>query len=733
MISYIARENIFHLQTRSTSYVIQIWQNMYPMHVYWGGRVRNGDLSWYLEPPYRRSSRIVNGAAGTEQFTREYWPFEYPCYGTSDFRPPAYRTRDAQGSRISDYRFCTYSIFQGKEPLPGLPSLYVESPEEAQTLELTLRDEHTGSVMTLVYHVFEHYDVIARHVRFQSGATPLVLEAAASACLDFKCAPDAMIQLSGMALRERHLERRRLHPGTTSIESTRGISSHQQNPFLALVNQDTTESHGEAYGIQLVYSGSFSASVHLDMYRSARVQIGLNPLNFEWKLMPGETFTTPEAVLVYSDRGLGEMSRRFHRIYRERLCRGYYRDRVRPILFNTWEAAYYQINRDRILQYGKIAREAGIELLVVDDGWFGSRNDDTSSLGDWTVNEEKFPGGFSALAESLGELGLKLGVWVEPEMVSPQSKLYQEHPDWCIHTPGRVRTQWRNQLVLDLTRQEVVDHIIEQMSRLLESAQIAYVKWDCNRRLTECGSEHLGPDRQGEFHHRYVLGLYRILETLTARFPKVLFENCASGGGRFDPGMMYYFPQAWASDNSDGLAVLKVQYGTSLCYPNIYITSHVSGVPNEQLGRVTPLSFREHGCGAFNLGYEWDFARLTQEDLEQTKAWIAQYRQWEPLVRTGDFYRLKSPFDGPQTAWMLVAPDGAEAAVWYFKAWAEGEEAYLRLRLDGLDAHADYLCLEDGRVYGGDALMNAGLTIPWRNGDFFSCMWRLRRVDDPKE
>lgn len=728
MIEYIANDGIFHLQTLHSSYVIQIYQGMYPMHVYWGGRVRSGGLGWYLETPYRRRERIESGAAGTAQFTREYWPFEYPSYGTSDFRPPAFQVREAEGFGAADLRFSGYRILKGKPKLPGLPAIYVESEEEAETLELELRDEKTGLILVLVYNVLEGYDVITRHVRFEGGRETQVLEAAYSMSLDFKCAPDSMIQLSGTALRERHLVRRDLEYGTTSIESTRGISSHQQNPFLALVNHDTTETSGEAYGVQLIYSGSFSASVHLDMYRSARVQIGLNPMNFRWELWPGETFTTPEAVLVYSERGLGEMSRRFHRVYRERLCRGPYRDRPRPILFNTWEAAYFDIDRETVLRYGEIAQKAGIELLVVDDGWFGRRNDDTSSLGDWTVNEEKFPGGFAALAADLKKMGLGLGIWVEPEMISPQSKLYEAHPDWCVHVPGRTRTQWRNQLVLDLTREDVVAYLIDRMTALLSSADIKYVKWDCNRRLTECGSAHLGTARQGEFHHRYVLGLYHILEELTSRFPEVLFENCASGGGRFDPGMMYFFPQTWASDNSDGLARLKIQYGTSLCYPNGSITAHVSDVPNEQLGRVTPLAFREHCCGAFNLGYEWDFAHLTQEELEQTRAYIQEYRQWEPLVRTGNFYRLKSPFEGRETAWMLVSPDQSQAAVWYFKAWAEGEEAYLRLRLEGLDPSADYLCQENGRIYGGDALMRVGLTIPWKNGDFFSCMWRLRKV-----
>lgn len=728
MIDYIEKDGIFHLQTLHSSYVIQLYQGMYPMHVFWGGRVRSGSLGWYLETPYRRRERILSGAAGTAQFTREYWPFEYPCYGTSDFRPPAFQIRNPAGNTATDFRFQKYRILDGKPSLDGLPALYTENDSEAQTLELELGDENTGLRLILVYTVMERYDVITRHVRFIGGTEPHQLEAALSMSLDFKCSPDRMLQLSGTALRERHMVFRDLDYGTTSIESSRGISSHQQNPFLALTNRDTTETSGEAYGIQLVYSGSFRASVHLDMYRSARVQIGINPLNFSWELRPHETFTTPEAVLVYSEQGLGGMSRRFHRVYRERLCRGIYRDLPRPVLFNTWEAAYFAIDRSTVLRYGEIARKVGIELLVVDDGWFGHRTDDSSSLGDWKVNDAKFPGGFAALSEDLKSLGLKLGIWVEPEMVSPNSELYREHPDWCIHLPGRIRTEWRNQLVLDLTRKEVTDYIIRQLSSLFHSADIAYVKWDCNRRLTECGSAHLGNTRQGEFHHRYVLGLYHILETLTTQFPHILFENCASGGGRFDPGMLYYFPQTWASDNSDGLARLKIQYGTSLCYPNISITSHVSDVPNEQLGRITPLSFREHCCGAFNLGYEWNFANLSGNELAQTKAYIDAYRTWEPLVRCGDFYRLKSPFEGPETAWMLVSSGREQAVVWYFKAWAEGEEAYLRLRLDGLDTSFDYMCIENGCIYGGDALMRVGLTVPWRNGDFFSCMWHLKKV-----
>ncbi len=727
MITFFEKSKIFHLETKHTSYVIKLWQGEYPMHVYWGKHVRGGALDWYIESPYRRRERITNARAGTPQFTKEYWPFEYPCYGTSDFRPPAFRSCDENGREVLNPRYASYRILEGKPSLDGLPHVYTEDGDAVQTLEIELVDELSGLRIFLVYNVFEKYDVITRHTRFQGGGGVQNLEIACSMSLDFKQSPKQMLQLSGTALRERHIIRRTLEQGTMSIESTRGISSHQQNPFVALVNDDTTEEQGDAYGINLVYSSSFLASVHLDMYKSARVQIGVNPLNFGWKLGEGEIFTTPEAVLVYSDRGLGEMSRRFHRIYRDRLCRGSYRDKERPVLLNTWEASYFDINYDTVMQYARQAKDLGIELVVVDDGWFGHRDGEDSSLGDWEVNELKFPGGFKRLAEELKEMGLGLGIWVEPEMVSPDSELYRRHPDWCVHIEGYIRTEWRNQLVLDLSRKEVADYVLEQLIHLLDSAEISYVKWDCNRRLTECGSEALGRERQREFHHRYMLGLYYILENLNRRFPNMLFENCASGGGRFDPGMLYYFPQTWASDNSDGYARLKIQYGTSLCYPNVAITAHISDVPNAQLGRTTSLEFREHVCEGFNLGYELNLMHLSEKEKESTKAFISRYHEMSELVRTGDFYRLKSPFKSEEAAWMLLAEDGSKLAVWYFKGQAVGEEAYFGLKLAGLDAEADYVCLEDGRVYGGDTLMNAGLNIPWDGKDYFSCMWRFER------
>lgn len=728
MITFLKQEQIFHLQTKHTSYMIYLWQGTYPMHLYWGNRIRNGEISWYLESPYRRKERITEAKVGTPQFTREYWPFEYPCYGTSDFRPPAFCVRDEEGQAISDVQYTGYRIFERKLEPKGLPHVYGEEGDSIQALEIYLKDPLSEMEITLIYNVFEDYDAITRHTRFKAGEKPHTLEIAYSMSLDFKQSPQQIIQLSGTVLRERHMIRRKLEPGTVSIESTRGISSHQQNPFLALVNEDTTEDFGEAYGVNLVYSSSFSAFVHLDMYRSARLQIGVHPLNFRWMLLPGESFDTPEAVLVHSSEGLGEMSRRFHRLYRERLCRGVYRDRRRPVLLNTWEAAYFDIDYQTVMEYAEVAKDTGIELLVVDDGWFGNRDDEKSSLGDWTVNERKFPGGFKRLSKNLKKLGLKLGVWIEPEMVSPDSRLYQKHPDWCIHTKGRIRTEWRNQLVLDLSRKEVADYVLEQIIKLLDSAEISYIKWDCNRRLTECVSDILGKHRQGEFHHRYMMGVYRILDSLTEKYPEVLFENCASGGGRFDAGMMYYFPQTWASDNSDGLARLKIQYGTSLCYPNITITSHISDVPNAQLGRITPLNFREHVCEGFNLGYELNLKNLSEEELEHTKEFIKRYQSEEELIRKGDFYRLKSPFEGDETAWMLVARDGSKLAVWYYKAYTVGEEAYLGLKLKGLNKEADYKCLEDGRIYGGDTLMHVGLNIPWNGKDYFSWMWRFERV-----
>ena len=728
MITYDSNAKVFHLQTNETSYLILLYQDQIPMHVYWGKRMRSSEAAWYVQAPYRRSSIVANRHPDDPKFSAEYYPFEYPSYGGTDYRAPAYEVRDQNGYTLCDPRFESYRIFEGKPDLEGLPSLH-DTKNETQTLELVLFDQVLGLRIRLYYTVFEQHDVITRHTVFENaGEQTLQLQEALSASMDFKHAPDRMLQLTGTALRERHLIERSLTQGTVTVDSTRGISSHQASPFIALAEADTTEQTGRAYGLNLCYSGNFLASVSCDMYQSARVQIGIHPFHFSWKLQPGASFTTPEAHLVFSANGLNGMSQRYHAVYRDCLYTGEHQYAPRPVVLNTWEAAYFDFTHDSVVDFAKQAADLGIEMLVLDDGWFGHRNDASSSLGDWTVNPEKLPYGLKGLADEVHALGMKFGLWVEPEMISPDSDLYRAHPDWCFHVPSRIRHEWRNQLVLDLSRDEVCDAILQQISDVLASAPIDYVKWDHNRRLSECGSEAWPADQQGELFHRYTLNVYRMMDTLTKRFPHILFENCASGGARCDVGAMHYFPQTWISDNSDGIGRLKIQYGSSFVFPPVMMTSHVSASPNHQVARETPLNLRKHTSFLFNLGYELNPCLLSEEEKEAVRKQIAEYKEERSLIQQGTFYRLLSPFKGNETAWMTVSADQSRALVCYFKVLVEAEEAYLGLRLQGLDPKADYRCVETGCVYGGDQLMELGLPVDWENGDFFSELWTLEKI-----
>jgi len=744
-IHYDEAIKIFHLQTPNTSYVIQLVHDVVPVHLYWGRKIR----PVALERLHRRVERNVPMPFPDDRSVSfDTLQLEYPGYGTGDFRHPAYQARLADGTTAVELLYESHRIFKGKPRLEGLPATYAEADDEAETLELVLANRHAGLKAEVRYTVFERHDAIARSVRFvNEGGGEIRLLRALSASVDFPGSDFEMLHLSGAWLRERQIERRRLAPGMQGIESRRGASSHQQNPFLALLGPGADEDHGDVYAFNLVYSGSFVAQAEVEQFGTTRVTIGINPFDFEWLLKPGDSFQTPEAILVYSSEGLGAMSRTFHRLYRSRLCRGVHRDRVRPVLINNWEATYFNFNEKKLLEIAETAGSLGIELFVLDDGWFGKRDDDASSLGDWKVNARKLPGGLRHLAERVKEKGLQFGLWIEPEMVSPDSDLYRQHPDWCLHVPGRRRTEQRQQLVLDLSREEVCDAVVGMIGDVLRSAPISYVKWDMNRNMTEIGSAALPPERQRETAHRYMLGLYRMMERLTGEFPHVLFEGCASGGGRFDPGILYYMPQIWTSDNSDAVARLKIQYGTSLVYPPSAMGAHVSAVPNHQVGRVTPLEMRAHVAMSGVFGYELDVTAMNEEEKEAVLEHVRIYKEIRPIVMFGDFYRLLSPFEGNEAAWMFVSEDRSEALVFYFRVLAEGNGPLRRLRLKGLRPDAEYALepldgLKDDDtaaevvgVYGGDHLMYAGLHVDvgsdfcqTATGDFKSRLWRLRMV-----
>ena len=631
------------------------------------------------------------------------------------------------GSRISDLRYDSHRILKGKPVLAGLPATYAESESEAETLEITLKDSLYPVLVTLRYTVFADTDILARSVEIQNRTDAAVkILKAASLNIDFRDTDFQLLHLSGTWGRERQVVRKDLAEGSCSIESRRGASSHQHNPFLALLRPGASETSGEVYAVNLVYSGNFLAQAEVDGFDNTRVSIGINPFEFTWLLEPGESFQAPEAVMAYSPSGLGELSRGLHRLYRSRLCRGKHRDLERPILINNWEATYFDFDEASIVGIARNASPLGIELMVLDDGWFGKRNNDQSSLGDWQVDQVKLPNGLEGLAAKINALGLKFGLWVEPEMVSPDSDLYREHPDWCLHVPGRNRSESRNQLVLDLSRTDVQEYIIVAMSRILDNRSVSYIKWDMNRNMTEVGSAALGPNQQKEVFHRYILGLYRVLETIVTRYPDVLFESCSGGGGRFDPGMLYYMPQTWTSDNTDAIARLKIQQGTSIAYPASSMGSHVSAVPNHQVNRITSLKMRGDVAMSANLGYELDLRQQSEAERAEMKAQVDYYKSIRHLVQFGNLYRLLDAFASNEASWMYVSDHADEAIAFYYRVLGQAQEKFQNLRLQGLDPQADYVT-EDGTVYGGDELMNIGIPIPLLTGDFQSWTIHLKR------
>lgn len=724
-ITFEPTQGLFHLQNKHMSYVIQLINSAYPAHVYWGRPIRSGQLASILQFQ-ERCSFSPNPVPENRSISFDTLPQEYPAYGTSDYREPAYQVALPDGSTISELIYDKHRIYQGKPVLEGLPATYVEQDDEAETLELELVDSVIGLRVILTYTIFEQHAAMTRSVRFvNEGSGDLKLLRALSMSLDYQHSDFDLLQLSGSWVRERHMERRPLAPGKLTVESRRGSSSHQHNPFIALLSKDANEDHGDVYGFSLVYSGNFAAHAEVEPYGSARVSMGVNPFDFGWLLEPGQHFQTPEAVMVYSNAGLGDMSRTYHKLYRTRLCRGEFRDRTRPVLVNNWEATYFQFNADKIESIASAGKELGIELFVLDDGWFGKRDSDNSSLGDWVVDKAKLPGGLEDLVSRVNGMGLEFGLWFEPEMVSPDSDLYRKHPDWCLHVPNRRRTEGRQQLILDFSREDVCVAITKMISDILSSAPITYVKWDMNRNMTEIGSAALPPERQRETAHRYILGLYRVLETLTTKFPHILFESCSGGGGRFDPGMLYYMPQTWTSDNTDAISRLKIQYGTSIVYPVSTMGAHVSAVPNHQVHRETSLEMRGDVAMSGNFGYELDLTKFSDEEKEIVKKQIAYYKHIRPLVQFGDMYRLLSPFEGNETAWMIVSEDKTQAMVAYFRVLAEPNAPLKTLRLKGLNPSFDYQIAGLQGEYPGDHLLYAGLPVSGLHGDFQSKIWLL--------
>lgn len=716
-IYFNSDKKIFTLQTQNTTYQFQADAYGFLLHLYYGSKTE-GELDYLLTFADRGFSGNPNDVGADRTYSMDALPQEFPCMGTGDYRSSALAVRDSNGAYSCDLRYEGYRIQEGKYGLEGLPAVYADSGE-AQTLEVYLKDPVTGVRAVLLYGVLPELDIITRSVKVQNGGREeICIEKIASAALDFLYGEFDLITFYGRHAMERNMQRVPVAHGIQMIQSRRGASSHQYNPSMILAEKNACEDHGNCYGMVFVYSGNFRGEVEKDQFNQTRAVLGLSREMFHYPLLPGEEFTAPEVILSCSGEGLGKLSRNFHRCIRRHLCRGKYRDRVRPILVNSWEAAYFNFNCHTILELADAAAELGIEMVVLDDGWFGRRNDDNSGLGDWKVNEEKLGCSLGELAAKINEKGLKFGLWIEPEMVSEDSDLYRNHPDWAMAIPGRKPVRARNQLVLDFSRAEVRNAVFEQICQVLDHANVEYIKWDMNRSLFDVYS----PDAkdQGTVLHRYILGVYEFLEKLLTRYPDMLIEGCSGGGGRFDAGMLYYTPQIWCSDNTDAVDRIAIQYGTSFIYPASAVGAHVSAVPNHQTGRITSLQARGVAAMAGTFGYELDLGALTSEEKETVREQIRRFHACAPLIQNGDYYRLTDPREEETAAWMFVSGDKREALLNVIRLENHGNMTANYIQLRGLEPAAIYEDADSGRRYSGSALMEAGIPLPLESGDYLA-------------
>ncbi|MBC1922564.1 alpha-galactosidase [Listeria grayi] len=730
-IQFNQKKKQFHLYNDTLSYIMELDQDKYLTHLYYGERIRN----FTMQRPYPeidRSSFSPNPEnPSTRGFSLDVILQEMPGQDSGDYREPAFEIIYPDGTSATHFAYKSHRTFAGKKALPGLPATYVKTDSEAETLEITLIDSIRQVEAVLSYTIFEKLSVITKSISFKNTGTKAVtLLRAFSSCFEFPDADFDCIQLPGAWAREKQLVRHPIHHGFHVLDSKRGASGVAQQPFMALARKGTDENTGEVYGLHFVYSGNFSIRTQVDTYSQTRVLVGLNPYHFSWKLGPGESFQTPEVVSVYAKNGLNEMSHNYHSLYINHLARGEHQYKERPVLINNWESTYFDFNETKLLQLAKRAKDIGVELLVLDDGWFGHRDDDTTSLGDWTVDKRKLPNGLNHLANEVNKLGLKFGLWFEPEMVSKDSSLYREHPDWHIHVDKYPLSVGRNQYVLDFSREDVREGIYQQLTKILDATPIDYIKWDMNRNITELGNRILPADQQMEISHRYILGLYELLEKLTTRYPHILFENCSGGGGRFDPGMTYYMPQSWASDNTDGYDRIKIQYGTSLIFPPVMICAQLSEAPNHQVGRTTPLATRANVAMSANFGVMLDLEKESKETLDYTKHAITWYKEHRRLLQFGTFYRLENPFTSNFASWSFIAPNQEEAVVFFFKALGSASEPLVKLHLQGLNPDYYYQC--DQKVYSGEELMKFGLYLNEDlHGDFLSQVFHFTKIDQP--
>lgn len=725
-IIFSEKERVFTLHTKDTTYQMKVDPYGFLLHLYYGRRTQ-GQMDYLLHYADRGFSGNPYDAEKDRTYSLDVLPQELPSNGTGDYRSPAVIVKNTDGSYGSDFRYQGYRIKEGKYSLPGLPAVYAKE-EEAQTLEVDLEDTVAKVGITLFYGVLPELNIITRSVCIRNGKEgKIYLEKIQTACLDWVGGEYDLISFYGRHVMERNVQRTPVGHGAQVLTSRRGTSSHQYNPMMILADKEANEDAGSCYAMSFVYSGGFKGEVEKDQFNQTRALLGLSDEQFSYPLEAGEAFYAPEVVLTYSSQGLSRLSQNLHICFRTHLCRGKYRDCVRPILLNSWEAAYFNFNGEDIYQFAKQAADLGMEMLVLDDGWFGKRDDDYSGLGDWYVNEEKLGESLGHLIERVNGLGMKFGIWFEPEAVNEDSDLFRAHPDWALTIPGRDPIRARYQLVLDLSRREVVDYLFEAVCKVLDQGNIEYLKWDMNRSLSDCYSR--GAKDQGRVLHDYVLGLYDLLERLTERYPNLLLEGCSGGGGRFDAGMLYYTPQIWCSDNTDAIDRVVIQYGTSFGYPISAVGSHVSTVPNHQNGRVTPLHTRGVTAMAGTFGYELDPRNLSEEEKQEVREQMQKYRQYGDLIQKGLYYRLTDPASQEVGAWEFLSEDAAEMLVNAVRITVHGNMPVNFIRLKGLPKGCKYQEQESGKVYDSDALMEAGLPLPLETGEYNAYQMYFLRLE----
>lgn len=724
-IVFEEKERIFTLQTDHTTYQFQVDAYGFLLHLYYGKTVYGG-MDHLLTYYDRGFSANPYDAAQDRTYSMDALPQEFPTSGTGDFRSPALTVKNSDGTYSCDLRYKSHKITEGKYGLPGLPAVYADE-KEAQTLEILMEDAVTKVQAVLLYAVLPKYDIITRSVKIiNQGEEKIHISKAASACLDFVTGEYDLISFYGRHAMERNFQRMPLSHGKQILRSRRGTSSHQYNPAMILAEKNTTEEYGDCYAMVFVYSGCFKAEAEKDQFNQTRILMGLASELFSYPLGTGESFVIPETVLTYSSEGLSVLSQNLHRCFRNNLCRGKFKNQVRPVLVNSWEADYFNFTGKSLLKLGKEAADLGIEMLVLDDGWFGERNDDNTSLGDWVVNEKKLGCTMGELIDQIHGLGLKFGLWIEPEMVSEDSDLYRAHPDWALQIPKRNPIRGRNQLVLDFSRKEIRDYVFDQICAVLDQGKVEYIKWDMNRSLSDIYSSKT--KEQGKVLYDYVLGVYDFLERLIERYPDTLIEGCSGGGGRFDAGMLYYTPQIWCSDNTDAIDRLEIQYGTSFIYPVSCVGSHVSAVPNHQTGRVTSLKTRGVVAMAGTFGYELNLGLLSSEEKQEVKEQVKKFKKYAPLIQNGEYYRLSNPQTDELGAWAFVSEDQSEALLNVVMLKQHGNMTVNYVKMRGLKPDAYYEMEGSSRTYSGAALMQAGLPMPIESGEYLAYQRYLRRV-----